>query len=500
MDHAFLLLNWYSHLRPDKIELAIQLDSCACLPLPLATLLNVYKFRKATFNEGSDPEILAKYSTFEEYESHTREAFIKDFTAWETRIRALAKTPPPVVGLELPPEVQLVETKINKLLEEPFPTSEEELSSVDDLIEPFWQQQLSELRERRWSRLLAENKITEEIALEDMRIDTFRHQFKDFKTRCRIRGFRVIQPSPGIFIAHEPESVDFDALSAKQHLLGPVEKIDTYPEFVFHNLHGNEIREQICKIETEINDLLSSYNENRSGSGESNRSSSRTFEDDRRLMDLLRPFFPAPIAKADDQLRGLRFMNQPSSRDERIRRDRTTQAWMTNFLDGYEPWLRRLSQTGVRISLDPVDEQLDGPTEGILYFRHALIKEEPDQMAEQEDTTTALLSPRFRKLQDDINDLLQQRNTGSLTLEQEYRLRYLLRAVMPHCIGSLDDQLRAIAKRARSEHLQDEVVEYIALSERWRKEYYAWLTNSQRRVLDSKRESLETLRNRHPAM
>jgi hypothetical protein len=124
VDHALLLLNWYSHLRPDKIELAIQLDSCACLPPPLATLLNAYKFRKATFNEGSDPEILAKYSTFEEYESHTREAFIKDFTAWESRIRALAKTPPPVVGLELPPEVQLVETKINKLLEEPFPISE----------------------------------------------------------------------------------------------------------------------------------------------------------------------------------------------------------------------------------------------------------------------------------------------------------------------------------------------------------------------------------------
>lgn len=474
IDYALFLSNWYEDIAEDKVGLAARFEKASCLPPSVTDKLKIYTEAQTVVNlapERQDEQI-------KRYVAFTKHDLISAFNAWEKEVRALAR-PSPASRLTpaLPPYHQNIENEINRRLEHAKSSSLKERVDLNALIEPYWQPQLAKLQNWRRTRLLEEGKTEDQIELTDMSIGSFAFELEDFKIRCRIRGFNIVEVLEDVFVAQDPDVGDY--VSFRQQLEANLNEIATYthPDLYPPGMNTNEIRELLFNREQEINDLLDIQNRRGGTSTDSSDSDTwriRTRDEEQRLMDLLRRFFPPRLHTADRQLHALRLLNGYSSGEEQARADQNRADATKAFLDIYEPWIRRLTNTGVHLVLGSGDN-LEDIDNGVLYV-HYTKAPNLDQTSDEEDDTTYLLSPAFRSMQTEINDLLRSRSSRSLDLDEEKRLRCLLRAVMPQGLARLDGALRTLAQQARSGPLSpQDMIDYFTVSEWWRDEYYSWL-------------------------
>jgi hypothetical protein len=318
-----------------------------------------------------------------------------------------------------------------------------------------------------------------------MSVGAFKVEIEYFKRKCRVHGFKIIKTPEGHFVAQDPPGGDF--FIGRQQLEDFMYESESppYPKVFTESMHTNQFREHVFEMEDEINRLLDIHK--RSGTDDeldTTRDRFRSNEEEEKLIRLLRGFFPRRLAIAYRQLRGPSQLMQPSSAEEKIHKDRNKAIATKTFIDIYEPWIRRLMQSGVRIVLGSKDN-VENNDDGTLYMNY---KRKPDTdhssaedntseySSNEEDNTTELLSPDLREIQDEINELLRFRRSRPLNLVEEKRLRCLLRAVMPQGLARLDDMVRSIGQVARGRHLSEhEVTHYFIETDRWRDSYYGWV-------------------------
>lgn len=242
VDRAFLLLNRFGDSANDKIVLAARLQAVSGLPPSLMKKLREYNNTRKT---PTPPSHIAKM-----------DAFITAFSAWEKKIRDLAR-PTPISTLYpgLPPKVQEDENEINRLLNSSIPNGVEE-ERLDSLIQPYWWESLIELQEERRDRLQKKGMAKEDIDKEDMSFPTFAVEFNAFKARRRARGFKIVEKYPKSFVALDSESDSF--LLGREQLESHIEHLNWLPRFPspFNSMNPTQARESIYNMEGKVKGLL----------------------------------------------------------------------------------------------------------------------------------------------------------------------------------------------------------------------------------------------------
>ena len=197
-----------------------------------------------------------------------------------------------------------------------------------------------------------------------------------------------------------------------------------------------------------------------------------TMEQDSKLLELLRPFFPAPMADAFVRVVDADAKLRTSTGDERKQDEESQNRAVQAFLNLYEPWIRKLSGKEVTLSLTAGEKPFKCEEDCTIYVPY----ERDGTIPQEADNTTPLLSPEFQRIQSTINRLLAARITRPLTLVEEKQLRSMLRAVMPRSLENLDTEVRDLSSIVRSTQLQGrELVDYMRLAERWSFEYNEWV-------------------------
>ena len=460
--------------------MAAQLDALAALPPSLKKRMPGHS--PWIINANNDTSLSTPFSLGDALEE--KNAFITAFVTWEKMIRDLGRPVPGIASTTaLPPAHQTKEDLVNYLLEFGSLISNNSDDQLNTLIEPYWEPQLRDLREKRKLRLLDETGLTEEqIDKEDMSIGTFKIEIEDFKSSCRVLGFKILQTPEGHFVAQDPRRSDF-ALG-RQQLEDSIYESEwpTYLDTFTERMSANHLREHVFEMEGEINGLLDIHK--RSGADDESspkRDRFRSKQEEEKLIRLLRGFFPLRITTAYRQLRSPVMLLQPISTAEKAYEDQRKATATKTFIDVYEPWLRRLTQSGVHIVLGSKDNVEDN-NDGILYMNckrkpNSDIDTTSEKPLHEEDNTTELLPPDLQNIQDEINNLLRLRRSRDLDLSEEKRLRCLLRILMPKGLGRLDDVVRSIGEIARSRCLSEhEATRYFIEADWWRDDYYGWLS------------------------
>jgi hypothetical protein len=465
VDHALFMLYWWRHLADDKLALAARLEAVSCLSPSVVGRLDEYRAARAS-GASSDLTLVKE------------NAAISAFSSWERKIRNEAPGFPTLPAASAIPDwMQEQERTINHLLETSLHSTGEDLDRLNRLIMPYWERQLSELQERRKSRLRFNGVPEEEIARVDMGIDTFSIEFRDFKAKCRARGFKIItskKSSGGFNVeAKDPDSEPFTP-GTQQVVESLMELNLSDSGSPLDSMVTNNIREDMFKVEEEINHLLSIHHRPRGDARGLGDPRPRDNVETSRLTNLLKPMFPRDIDRAWRLVQASQNHNRTSAMgEEKNYNIRKQNEALRIFLDLYEPWIKRLEMTKIHLVLGSKDKNLEDNVDGMLYvdYRGATA----DQTSDVENTTRRL-SPEWRKIETEINDLLGLRRSRALTLAEEKRLRSLLRVIMPSGLASDDDHLRLLSQKARTGPLSAEmVVEYVLASDRWRDDYYSWL-------------------------